>query len=66
MKPDQIFSQWKKIHDDLLSTIDNFDEDELAYKPFETSWSVGEIALHIANTEEGWFRYVVARKYDQF
>jgi uncharacterized damage-inducible protein DinB len=66
MKPNQIFSHWKQIRADLLSTIDKFDNDELVYAPFETSWCVGQIVLHIANAEEGWFRYAVSRELDKW
>ena len=43
-----------------------FQEDELNFKPFESAWSVGEILLHIANAEEGWFRYAVTRELDEW
>lgn len=62
MKPSQIFAHWKQIRADLLSTIDKFSDAELAYAPFEASWPAGRIMLHIADAENGWFRYVVARE----
>jgi uncharacterized damage-inducible protein DinB len=66
MNPDQIFSHWKQIRADLLSTIDKFNDVDLAYVPFNASWSVGQIMLHIADAEEGWFRYAVTRELDQW
>ena len=61
-----LFSHWNQVRDDLLNTIEQFDDDELDYVPFPNSWSVGEILLHIANAEEGWFQFVVRREYDQW
>lgn len=43
----------------LVETVDKFNLEDLSYVPFPSSWSAGEIMLHIANTEEGWFRFVV-------
>jgi uncharacterized damage-inducible protein DinB len=62
MKPSQIFSHWKQVRKDLLETIDKFTQEELHYKPFETCHPAGRIMLHIADAEEGWFRYFVARQ----
>jgi uncharacterized damage-inducible protein DinB len=62
MKLDQLFAHWEEVRGGLLATIDKFDQAELAYRPFDTSWSAGGIMLHIANAEEGWFRCVVTRE----
>lgn len=66
MELNQIFSHWKQVRTDLLSTIDKFNDIDLTYTPFQTSWSVGQIMLHIANAEEGWFRYAVTRELEQW
>ena len=66
MKLTQLFSHWKGVRNGLLETIEKFNEDELEHKPYEGAWSVGEIILHIANAEDGWFRYVVKRQVDQW
>ena len=62
MKPSEIFSHWKQVRADLLHTIDLFNEDELSYIPGATSRAVGRIMLHIADAEDGWFRYVVTKE----
>lgn len=62
----QIFSHWKQVRVDLLSTIDKFNDSDLTYIPFHTSWSVGQIMLHIADAEEGWFRYAVTRELEKW
>lgn len=59
MKPNQLFSHWEQVRADLLATIDKFSDAELAFKPFEGAWSVGQIALHIADCEDNWLHGVV-------
>lgn len=66
MNLNKLFSQWDQIHLDTLATLELFDESELKYSAFEDGWCVGEIALHIANSEEGWFRVVAQRKYSEW
>ena len=62
MKLHQLFSHWDQIHKDTLAVIDRFRETELTYVPYEDGWNVGQIALHIADAEEGWFRHIAARE----
>lgn len=62
----KVFSHWDQIRKDLISMIDLFHDEELDYVPFPNSWSVREILLHIANAEEGWFRYVVMQELDRW
>ncbi|MGD9092280.1 MAG: DinB family protein [Anaerolineales bacterium] len=66
MKLSQVFSHWAQVRADLLSTLDEFEDEELCYVPFKGSWSVGEIALHIANSEKGWFQYVLKQEMDEW
>jgi uncharacterized damage-inducible protein DinB len=66
MKPRRIFAHWKGVRNDLLATIDKFGQDELVHVPFEGSWPVGSIMLHIADAEDGWFRYVVTQELDEW
>ncbi|HUS84514.1 MAG TPA: DinB family protein [Anaerolineales bacterium] len=66
MKLTQLFDHWEQVRSGLLATMDEFSDDELSFIPFEPSWSVGQIMLHIAGAEEGWFRYVIGREYDEW
>jgi uncharacterized damage-inducible protein DinB len=66
MKVIDIFSHWDQVRADLISMIDRFEDAELRYEPFPSSWTVGKILLHIAAAEEGWFQYVVRKEYDQW
>ncbi len=62
MKPSETFSHWKQVRGGLLHTIDLFREDELLFLPCEKSRTVGGTLLHIADAEEGWFRYAVTKE----
>ena len=66
MLPKDIFSHWKQIRTGLIEIINQFDEQDLVFKPHPTSWPVGRIALHIASAEEGWFRYAVSGELNEW
>lgn len=66
MEPHAIFAHWDQIRTDLITTIEAFTEDELAIVPFEKSWQVGQIMLHIADAEDGWLRYVITKEIDEW
>ena len=59
MKPSQLFSHWDQVRADLLATIDMFSDEELMFAPFNGSWPVGRIMLHIADCENYWLHGVV-------
>jgi uncharacterized damage-inducible protein DinB len=58
----ETFIHWDQVHADTLDTVDKFSEKDLKFLPFRKSWSAGQIMLHIANAEEGWFRHVVTHE----
>ena len=62
MEPPEIFSHWSQIRTDLIATIESFTDEELASKPYENSWPIGQIMLHIADAEDGWLRYVITQE----
>jgi len=62
----ELFSHWDQIHKDTLKILDLFSEEELRFVPYENGWSVGRIALHIADAEEGWFRHIATRKIESW
>ena len=63
MKPSQMFSHWKQVRQDLLTTIDKFSQDELTYAPFRGSWPVGQIMLHIPECEDFWLHSLVTGQF---
>ena len=62
--PGEFFAHWKEVRAGLFALIDQFKDEDLHYTPYEEAWSVGEILLHIANAEQGWFRYAVSGELD--
>lgn len=66
MKLSEVFSHWTQVRTDLLATVDKFQDEELTFKAYDSSWPVGQLMLHIGDAEEGWFRYVVRRELDQW
>ncbi len=62
MKLARVFSHWDQVRVDLLTTIDQFQDSELVFTPFDSSWPVGQIMLHIGSAEAGWFSYVVGQE----
>jgi len=56
---DQLFGHWGQVRAHLLATIAKFEEADLHYRPFADAMSAGQIMTHIADAEEGWFRYVI-------
>lgn len=66
MKLTAVFEHWEKIHNGTIDTLGKFTDEELSFRPYEGSWSAGEIALHIANAEVGWFRYALEGELDEW
>jgi len=62
MLPKDIFSHWKGVRKELISTIEVFDEADLEYVAFEGDRKAGDIMLHIADAEDGWLRYCVTKE----
>jgi uncharacterized damage-inducible protein DinB len=62
MQPRQLYGHWGQIRTDLLTTIDAFSDAELSYAPFEGSWPVGQIMLHIAECEDHWLHGLVRQE----
>jgi uncharacterized damage-inducible protein DinB len=61
-----LFSHWDQVHKDTLWIVDQFDEAELTHMAYEGGWTVGRIALHIADAEEGWFRHIATKQIESW
>ena len=59
----QVFGHWRVVRRGLVAALDKLSDDQLDFVPGEGLWSLGTIVRHIANAEEGWFRYTVTREY---
>jgi uncharacterized damage-inducible protein DinB len=66
MQANEFFSHWNQVRDELFILLDAFNDDELTYAPYVHSWPVGQIMLHIANAEDGWFRFVIQRELSEW
>lgn len=66
MLPEDLFSHWGLVRKGLITVIEKFDEEDLKYKPYPGGWTVGQIMVHIANAEEGWFRYAVTKEIEEW
>lgn len=62
MNAAELFGHWKTVRQGLLEALDLLTDEQLGFVPREGLWSLGKVARHIAEAEEGWFRYVVARE----
>lgn len=59
MNARELFGHWDEVRDGLFRALDRLTDAQLDFVPREGLWSLGTVARHIANAEEGWFRYVV-------
>jgi len=66
MNAAELFSHWKAVRHGLHQALDRLTEEQLAFVPREGLWSLGTVACHIANAEDGWFRYVAAQELDEW
>jgi len=60
----QLFGHWAEVRGGLFQALDRLTDAQLDFVPRQGLWSLGTVARHIANAEEGWFRYVVSREWD--
>ena len=66
MKLNQLFSHWDRIHKDTLAVMDRFSEGDLAFVPVKGGWCVGQIMVHIAEAEDGWFGTIAQKNQDSW
>jgi len=66
MSADELLKHWRTVRRGLFLALDQVGDEQLAFVPREGMWSLGTVARHIANTEEGWFRYVATREMDEW
>ena len=63
MHVSEIFGHWEQIRSDLLTGLELFSDEQLAFRPASGyERSVGDIARHIAGAEDYWFQHVVGGK----
>ena len=66
MNAAELFSHWEMVRHGLEQALNGLTDEQLAFVPREGLWSLGTVACHIANAEDGWFRYVATRELDEW
>jgi uncharacterized damage-inducible protein DinB len=59
---EELGGHWAKVRHGLLQALDMLSDTQLDFVPRSGMWSLGTVARHVANAEEGWFRYAVTRE----
>jgi uncharacterized damage-inducible protein DinB len=57
-----LLDHWKEVRRDLFRALDKITDEQLNFVPREGLWSLGQVARHIAQAEEFWFRFIVRRE----
>jgi uncharacterized damage-inducible protein DinB len=52
------FRHWQSVRRGLIEALDMLNDEQLQFVPRKGLWSLGQVACHIADAEDGWFRYV--------
>ena len=60
------FRHWQSVRRGLMEALDKLDDEQLGFVPREGLWSLGKVACHIADAEDGWFRYVATSELDEW
>lgn len=60
------FKHWDEVRTELYRALDLVSDDQLDFVPREGLRSLGDVARHIPETEEGWFRYGIDHAYDKW
>jgi uncharacterized damage-inducible protein DinB len=66
MTVDHILAHWHSVRAGLLETIDKFSDGDLDFRPFESSWTVRQLMLHIAQEERGELGYGIVQSLTEF
>jgi uncharacterized damage-inducible protein DinB len=62
MNAKELFSHWDGVRRDLLRAVDLLIDAQLDFTPRPELRTVRQVLVHIAEAEQGWFRYVVEQK----
>jgi uncharacterized damage-inducible protein DinB len=59
MNAAELLAHWQEVRQGLNGAPALLTDEQLAFVPRSGLWSLGQVARHIASTEEGWFQYAV-------
>lgn len=60
------FRHWQSVRRGLMEALDKLNDEQLGFVPRDGLWSLGQVACHIADAEDGWFRHVVTGELDEW
>jgi uncharacterized damage-inducible protein DinB len=60
------FAHWQTVRRGLFQALDRLGDEDLEFVPREGLWSLGHVARHIAEAEEGWFRYAITQELEEW
>lgn len=60
------FRHWRSVRRGLIEALDQLNDEQLQLVPRPGLWSLGQVACHIADAEDGWFRYVATSELDEW
>ena len=66
MEAAKLIQIWDQIRSGLVGTVEKFSDEELDTMPFDGSYSVRQIILHIAQEEYGEIHYGITRLISEF
>jgi len=62
MNARELFGHWDEVRRGLFQALDKLSDEQLHFSPRKGLRSLGAVACHIANAEEGWFRYGITHE----
>ncbi len=62
MTAKDIYRYWPQVRQSLYQVMDMVTDAQLDFCPREGLWSLGTVARHIAEVEDGWFRHLVTHE----
>lgn len=66
MDANHVFGHWSRVREGLVEALGMLSDDQLSFVPREGLWSLGEVAVHIAGAEAGWFRHPITGELDEW
>ncbi len=60
------FRHWQSVRHGLIEALDKLNDEQLGFVPRDGLWSLGQVACHIADAEDGWFRHVATGELDEW
>ncbi len=66
MDTQELLQYWRDSRQALYQALDSLNDAQLDFVPHAGLWSLRETVCHIAEVEEGWFRYQALRELSEW